>query len=87
SAALHEAGKGEFDLLISDLGLPDGSGVELLQNVRAGGNDLPAIALTGYGQDEDIRRTREAGFRTHLTKPIDFDQLQRAVTETAVAAG
>lgn len=87
SAALHEAGKRKFDLLISDLGLPDGNGIELLRHVRAGGNVLPAIALTGYGQDEDIRRTREAGFRTHLTKPIDFDQLQRAVTETAVAAG
>jgi CheY-like chemotaxis protein len=58
-----------FDLLLSDLGLPDGSGLELMRELRdqfAG----RAIALTGYGMEEDVRRCREAGFAVHLTKPI-----------------
>jgi PAS domain S-box-containing protein len=84
ATALQEAEDRDFDLLISDLGLPDGSGLDLMRELRARGKTIPAIAMTGYGQEEDMRRTREAGFRAHLTKPIDVTQLQRAVDEAAV---
>lgn len=68
-----------FDLLLSDLGLPDGNGVELITRLRRCGHDLPAIALSGYGQDEDIRRSRAAGFAAHLTKPILIAQLHETI--------
>ena len=67
-----------FDLIISDIGLPDGSGIELMRRVRekfAG----PAIALTGYGMDGDVAATREAGFAAHLTKPVDLATLDAAI--------
>ena len=70
--ARRSAEAGEFDLIISDIGLPDGSGLDLMRRLRAGAGRSPAIALTGYGMEEDIRRSREAGFAAHLTKPIDF---------------
>jgi PAS domain S-box-containing protein len=67
-----------FDLLISDLGLPDGSGTELMQelNARLG---LRGIALSGFGMEEDVRRSREAGFEVHLTKPVNLHALEAAV--------
>jgi CheY-like chemotaxis protein len=69
-----------FDLMLSDLGLPDGSGTDILKQTPA--NARPkAIALTGYGDDEDLRQTREAGFSMHLTKPINFDQLKGAIQQ------
>ena len=71
--AAHEAGT--FDLLISDLGLPDGSGLELIEKLRARDATLRGIALSGYGMEEDLLRSREVGFIAHLVKPIDFEQL------------
>ncbi len=85
--ALEEAARGTFDLLVSDLGLPDGSGMDLLRELRARGAALPAIALTGYGQEEDVQRTRAAGFAAHLTKPIDLDELERAIARACGAPG
>jgi CheY-like chemotaxis protein len=79
AGALAEAEQNDFDLLLCDIGLPDRSGLELLPELRARGKQFPAIALTGFGQEEDVRRTREAGFMTHLTKPIDVAQLQSAI--------
>ena len=70
----------QFDLVISDLGLPDGTGAELMGRLRSS-HGLKGIALSGYGMEEDIERSREAGFITHLTKPVDFHQLQRALDE------
>jgi signal transduction histidine kinase len=64
-----------FDLLLSDLGLPDGSGIDLMQELRRRGNALKGIALSGYGQEQDIRRSKEAGFSAHLIKPADADVL------------
>ncbi len=79
TTALRLAGVEHFDLLISDLGLPDRSGVDLLKDIRASGNALKAIALTGFGQEEDVRRTLEAGFAQHLTKPVDLEVLETAL--------
>ena len=78
-AATAEIEGADFDLVVSDLGLPDGSGLELMRRVVALKGALPAIALTGYGMEEDIRRSREAGFTAHLTKPIDFAKLEAMI--------
>ncbi len=73
-----------FDLLLSDIGLPDGTGIDLIQQLRQRGkNDFPAVALTGFGMEEDILKTREAGFTDHLTKPINFQRLQGVVQKVA----
>jgi two-component system CheB/CheR fusion protein len=81
--ALDAARARTFDLLISDLGLPDGSGADLLRTLRDEGRDPPAVALSGYGQERDIERTREVGFAAHLTKPIDLDLLNSAIARVA----
>jgi len=65
-------------LILLDIGLPKMHGHEVAQNIRKDrGNDVIVIALTGWGQEEDRRRSREAGFDYHLTKPVDFDELNR----------
>ncbi len=76
--AIAAAATSSFDLVISDLGLPDGSGTELMEKLKAG-YGLRGIALSGYGMDEDISRSHAAGFTTHLTKPVDYTQLLRAL--------
>lgn len=74
NSALHAAGGRKFDLVISDIGLPDGSGLELMRQLGRDVN-LKGIALSGFGMDEDVQRSREAGFAEHLTKPVDFQKL------------
>jgi PAS domain S-box-containing protein len=64
-----------FDALISDIGLPDGSGYDLVREAKRL-QPLRTVALSGFGTEEDVRRSREAGFDYHLTKPIDFPDLQ-----------
>jgi CheY-like chemotaxis protein len=71
--ALQKAARG-FDILVSDIGLPDGSGRDLMRRLCAG-RSVRGIALTGYGTDEDVRLDTEAGFAAHLTKPVDPDKL------------
>lgn len=78
ASALQMAQRGEFDLLISDLGLPDGSGHDLARRLLPQ-RPLPAIALSGYGMEEDIGESRAAGFREHLIKPVNFEQLNAAI--------
>ena len=85
SSALKLAGADRFDAVISDLGLPDGTGFELMEKLRAA-HGLCGIALSGYGMDEDLRRSHEAGFAAHLTKPIDFGQLEVALAEVVARA-
>ncbi|HEY4246069.1 MAG TPA: response regulator [Lacunisphaera sp.] len=70
----------QFDFLISDIGLPDGSGFELMREMKSGGN-VRGIALTGYGMEEDMDRTRDAGFMVHLTKPIVAESLDQALAQ------
>jgi PAS domain S-box-containing protein len=67
-----------IDLVISDLGLPDGNGLDLMRQVRARG-PIPGIALSGFGMEDDLRKSREAGFAMHLTKPVDFPTLEGAI--------
>ncbi len=77
--ALKIAGREQFDAIISDIGLQDGDGCELMVELRRSRPDLPGIALTGYGMDEDVERSRAAGFHAHLTKPINVRDLERAL--------
>jgi len=70
----------EFDVIISDIGLPDGSGHDLIRLLLTKWN-VPSIALTGFGMQDDIRMSREAGFDIHLTKPIDFAKLLATIRE------
>lgn len=82
--ALVLASTHSFDLVISDLGLPDGNGIDLMQQL-AREYGLRGIALSGYGMPDDRAKTRRAGFLAHLVKPINFDQLQcvlRGITPT-----
>jgi CheY-like chemotaxis protein len=78
--AISQLQRGEFDLLISDLGLPDGSGYDVMRYVRDH-HPMRAIALSGFGMPEDIKKSLEAGFFEHITKPINFDRLQKAINE------
>lgn len=75
---LAAAGQGALDLVVSDLGLPDGTGIQLMEKLRAAYH-LRGIALSGYGMEDDLVRCREAGFVTHLVKPVRFADLRRAI--------
>jgi PAS domain S-box-containing protein len=76
-AAVNEA-KVPFDLLLSDIELPDGDGMYLMRELRARGQ-IPGIAVSGFGAEEDRRLSREAGFFEHLTKPVDLNRLEAAI--------
>ena len=69
-------------MLISDLALPDGSGIELMRTL---GSERPVlgIALTGFGMESDIHKSQEAGFTHHLVKPIDLNKLDLLLQEGA----
>lgn len=80
NAALQAATMPDLSLLVSDIGLPDGTGFELMSQLRerfAG----RAVALTGYGMEEDVKRSREAGFARHLVKPVDFERLRELIVQ------
>ncbi|WP_394822660.1 response regulator [Pendulispora albinea] len=81
--ALLIARKQPFDVLISDVGLPDGSGVELMERL---GRPRHAIALTGVSSEEDTARIRAAGFRQHLTKPVSLSTLEASISELLKSA-
>jgi signal transduction histidine kinase/CheY-like chemotaxis protein len=75
--ALAKTRSHDFDLLISDIGLPDRSGYDLMRELRVKG--LRGIALSGFGAEHDVTKAREAGFSQHLTKPINFERLEEAI--------
>ncbi len=77
-SALRMAAGGPFDLLVSDLGLPDGSGLDLMRQVRDR-YGLKGIAVSGYGTAEDVESSREAGFLDHLVKPVHPARLKEAI--------
>jgi signal transduction histidine kinase/ActR/RegA family two-component response regulator len=76
--AVEKAHERDFDLLISDIGLPDRSGYDLMRELRDS-KGLPGIALSGFGSEHDVSKARAAGFAEHLTKPINFEQLEEAI--------
>jgi len=81
--ALEIIGADEIDVLLCDIGLPDGSGYEVIS--RAKQKQLAqAVAITGFGTEEDLRRSKEAGFDFHLIKPIDLHELQTVLEKVEV---
>lgn len=78
ATARELAAADRFDLLLSDLGLPDGDGADLMRELAAR-SGLPGIALSGFGMDEDLRRSASAGFFAHLVKPVDIGVLDRTM--------
>jgi signal transduction histidine kinase/CheY-like chemotaxis protein len=76
--AVEKAAQEDFDLVISDIGLPDRSGYELMQDLRES-KGLRGIALSGFGMESDVNKARTAGFSEHLTKPINFERLEAAI--------
>ncbi len=75
--ALKEA-EAPFDLLLSDIELPDGDGLQLMREIKAS-EPIAGIAMSGFGAEEDLRQSRDAGFFDHLTKPIDLNRLDHAI--------
>ena len=67
------------DVILLDIGLPDMNGYEVASRMRPKIGPVQLIALTGYGQAEDVRRATDAGFDAHLIKPVDFDELERII--------
>ena len=84
-AALALASTHSFDLVISDLGLPDGNGFDLMRQLTKE-YGLRGIALSGYGMAADRAKTQQAGFVAHLVKPINFEELRHVLQQIAPAA-
>lgn len=85
-AEARELGNTEtFDLLITDIGLPDGSGYDLMAELGLL-KKLKGIAMTGYGMEEDIERSAQVGFSAHLTKPVKMQALENAISAATKAA-
>jgi CheY-like chemotaxis protein len=86
NSATGSAGSGApgspIDLVVSDLGLPDGHGHDLMRELKRR-YGLAGIALSGYGMEEDIQQSREAGFDRHLTKPVGIRVLEAAIRDAA----
>ena len=80
--ALDVAERQPFDLLVSDIGLPDGSGAQVMRHMKER-YKVKGIALSGFGQDDDLRRSREAGFETHLIKPVNLMTLRDVIRKVA----
>ena len=84
-SAMEAAVRNQFDLLISDIALPDGNGMELMMQMRAI-SKIPGIAISGFGNNGDIEKSLQAGFAEHLIKPVKLDVLEAAI-ERAIATG
>ena len=77
-AALDAAVENTFDLVITDIGLPDGDGWELMRQLRERG-PVRAVAMSGYGWKEDLEKSRAAGFEAHLLKPLKITELENVL--------
>ena len=73
----------EFDVILSDIGLPDGNGYEVIAQAKLKG-PVKGVALTGLDKDEDAKRSKEAGFDFHLTKPVDFHELRTVLAQVSL---
>jgi PAS domain S-box-containing protein len=82
AAALQLAAAESFDVIVSDIGLPDATGYELMKEVKER-YSIKGIAMSGYGMDEDLRKSRDAGFSDHLVKPTNVAQLERSIRRLA----
>jgi two-component system CheB/CheR fusion protein len=80
-AASDAFGPSASEILLSDVGLPDGSGRDLLRQLTAEGQQPYAIAMSGFGTPSDIAESLRAGFRHHLVKPVDAEMLERVLED------
>lgn len=78
--ALEIVNSQTLDVVLCDIGLPDGSGYEVISQAKRK-QQVKGVALTGLAGDEDIRRSKEAGFDFHLTKPVDFHELRCVLSQ------
>lgn len=83
--ALAHATARSFDFLVSDVGLPDGDGYQLMAAIRKTHPTLRGIALSGYGMEDDLQRSHAGGFATHLVKPVSISSLEKALSQIALA--
>ena len=83
ASALTLAKAVQFDLLLSDLILPDGNGWDLMKTLHARHPRIPAIAFSGHNSVEDLQRSAQAGFSEHLPKPLDPERLCAAIERAA----
>jgi signal transduction histidine kinase/PAS domain-containing protein/ActR/RegA family two-component response regulator len=83
--ALRLAAENEFDVILSDISMPEMDGYEFLQRLRKidGRQNVPVIAITGFGRSADIARARAAGFYSHLTKPLNLQVLTGVLQQLA----
>jgi signal transduction histidine kinase/CheY-like chemotaxis protein len=86
AAALEASAAESFDLVISDIGLPDGSGIELMRQLKQRHAELRGIALSGFGMEDDVARSKQAGFVEHITKPVNFQRLEGVIRQVASVA-
>ena len=86
SEAIAEA-DGRFDLVLSDIALPDGTGWDVMRHIRSCWGHIPGIALSGFGSEEAASESIAAGFAVHLTKPILFHELTAAIERVARLRG
>ena len=86
--ALRLASEREFDVVLSDISMPEMDGFEFLQRLRkiSGREQIPVIAITGFGRPDDVERVRAAGFFSHLTKPLNLDALAAVLEQLANGA-
>ena len=75
ASALERSTSERFDLVVSDIGMPEMDGYAFMRSLRASDAAIPAIALTAYARVEDATRAREAGFQEHIAKPVDGREL------------
>jgi signal transduction histidine kinase len=80
--ALSIAAVRTFDIVISDIGLPDASGTDLMRELKRR-HGLKGIALSGYGREIDLVKSRESGFETHLVKPVNLELLEETIRRLA----
>jgi CheY-like chemotaxis protein len=80
-AALEVATGFRADIVLLDIGLPVMNGFEVAKRLRSGGSAARLVALSGYGQPEDVRRSREAGFDGHLVKPVDLERVSEMLAD------
>jgi CheY-like chemotaxis protein len=84
ASALKAADALKFDVLISDIGLPDGSGLDLIRQLKSR-YPVKGIAVSGFGMEEDLNSSRSAGFSEHLVKPVDLGQLELTLRKVLAA--
>jgi CheY-like chemotaxis protein len=84
--ALESVGSFGPEIVLLDIGLPDINGFEVAKQIRGEGVSVVLVALTGYGQAEDIERARAAGFDAHMVKPVDLNALERVIAGTSSEA-